>query len=840
MDNTHSTCASESLVETSFEHQKVLKLKIANDIPVEEYQASVSISSLMDIGALNNSWVLVSVIPRFVRIENDDSKTVSDKITEIQNNAKKHLLQLKVLDCLSMDDSQCKVAENGTLSVKCDMAFNLCEEDIQCYRSLCHGDRIRVYVELYSNMVADLPYTRNVSIALVKSPANTNEIDDDDALRQYFNKRRLLKVGYQFYVEAGQTGFVRTAVKSTNVRRFYKVLSMDNVDKASGAAWVKKNESTTLCVSGSTNAFVRSSLFETKEDSVKNGAVSFISGLEKYLFELSNLIKPSLLRVHPAENTVLVHGPAGIGKRTIVRKLCEELCMHFVEENCFNIMGDSISAMEQRIQNLFQNAVDCAPSVLLFRNAHALCKDKDGQKSEPRLVSTFLKCLCEIKSTYPVVTIAATNTYKELSEEVINCFIYEYEISPPNEAERENMFTGLTTCLHADFSSEVIAKKTAGFVLGDFCYLTSLLQTCAQSKESCKREQKTSVESSESDHCFRPGSRIVSNHDFSIKEEDSTCLKRNLQISQRDVDSALDIIRSNRSVGSDLPKIPDVSWDDVGGLAEVKSLILDTIQLPLEHPELISSGLTRSGLLLYGPPGCGKTLLAKAVATEFSLNFLSVKGPELINMYVGQSEENIREVFKKGRQAAPCVIFFDELDSLAPNRGRSGDSGGVMDRVVSQLLAELDGMETNNNLFVIGATNRPDLLDPALLRPGRFDRTVFVGHPNTKEDRLRILLALTRKICLGEDVVLENIEQNCPTVMTGADFYALCSDAVLNAIRRKIQTKTLENLSCQNENHESESLTLMMDDFLEAVKNLVPSLSVKDLSKYAEFRNKTI
>jgi peroxin-6 len=206
-----------------------------------------------------------------------------------------------------------------------------------------------------------------------------------------------------------------------------------------------------------------------------------------------------------------------------------------------------------------------------------------------------------------------------------------------------------------------------------------------------------------------------------------------------DLEMGLSKARSSYSESIGAPKIPNVSWDDVGGLISVKSEILDTIQLPLDHPELFADGLKKRsgsstlllivipnsfalGILLYGPPGTGKTLLAKAVATSCSLNFFSVKGPELLNMYIGESEANVRRVFQRARDAKPCVIFFDELDSVAPKRGNQGDSGGVMDRIVSQLLAELDGMSSGNgssDVFVIGATNRPDLLDPALLRPGR-------------------------------------------------------------------------------------------------------------------------
>jgi len=212
------------------------------------------------------------------------------------------------------------------------------------------------------------------------------------------------------------------------------------------------------------------------------------------------------------------------------------------------------------------------------------------------------------------------------------------------------------------------------------------------------------------------------------------------------------------------------------------------------------------GILLYGPPGTGKTLIAKAVATSCSLNFFSVKGPELLNMYIGESEANVRRVFQRARDAKPCVIFFDELDSVAPKRGNHGDSGGVMDRIVSQLLAELDGMSGGSSgadVFVIGATNRPDLLDPALLRPGRFvsllslcaiadlvcrfDRMLYLGVSDTHEAQLNILDALTRKFRLDPDLNLWSIAEKCPFNYTGADFYALCSDAMLNAMSRKAE-----------------------------------------------------
>jgi peroxin-6 len=267
-----------------------------------------------------------------------------------------------------------------------------------------------------------------------------------------------------------------------------------------------------------------------------------------------------------------------------------------------------------------------------------------------------------------------------------------------------------------------------------------------------------------------------------------TILQAGLSVTSADISTALNDARSSYSDSIGAPKIPNVSWDDIGGLQHVKDDILDTIQLPLQHPELFAQGLKkRSGILLYGPPGTGKTLLAKAVATSCSLNFFSVKGPELLNMYIGESEANVRRVFQRARDASPCVVFMDELDSIAPKRGNQGDSGGVMDRIVSQLLAELDGMSSgggNTQVYVLGATNRPDLLDPALLRPGRFDRMLYLSVATNDAEQLSILQALTRKFKLGSDLDLAEISRLCPFNYTGADFYALCSDAMLKAMTR--------------------------------------------------------
>ncbi|KMR04602.1 peroxisome assembly factor 2-like protein [Lasius niger] len=286
------------------------------------------------------------------------------------------------------------------------------------------------------------------------------------------------------------------------------------------------------------------------------------------------------------------------------------------------------------------------------------------------------------------------------------------------------------------------------------------------------------------------------------------------------------------------PRVPEIRWDDIGGLAELKREIIRRIQLPL----LNAFGFGQSGLLLYGPPGTGKTLLAKAVATEYQLHFLSIKGPEVLNMYVGQSEKNVRQIFERARSAAPCIVFFDELDSLAPNRGRSGDSGGVMDRVVSQLLAEMDGLDESGGIFIIGATNRPDLIDPALLRPGRFDKMLYVGIHSDRASKLGVLQAQTRKFELRENGrELKRVVDRLPENVTGADLYSVSSNAWLNAVRevlaRHRESKNLnKDFSVGEEDTIKESVIVELRHFLDAIRDLVPSVSDEEIERYNRMR----
>jgi len=305
-------------------------------------------------------------------------------------------------------------------------------------------------------------------------------------------------------------------------------------------------------------------------------------------------------------------------------------------------------------------------------------------------------------------------------------------------------------------------------------------------------------------------------------------------------------------------KIPTVRWEDVGGLAHVRTEVMDAIELPLRYPELFE-GSNRSGILLYGPPGTGKTLVAKAVATECGLPFLSVKGPELLGSYVGESEANVRQIFETARVAAQrnkpaaAILFFDELDSLAPRRGGGGDKGGVMERVVSTLLSELDGRQTKGRVFIIGATNRPDLLDPSLLRPGRLDRLVFLGLAVTTEDRAKILAALIRKFKLDDDPmsISNNVVDSFSPNLSGADFSAIASGALMKSLQRLcvdadkelqgrqagLATTKIELDEILDEWCDARLVPIVSkNDLLEAAKNVIPSVNKVELERYEGLR----
>lgn len=555
--------------------------------------------------------------------------------------------------------------------------------------------------------------------------------------------------------------------------------------------------------------------------------------------------------------SVLLYGLAGCGKRTVVRYIARRLGLHVVEYSCHNLVASSEKKMSIALAQTLNTAQRYSPTILLLRHFDVF-RNLASHEGSPNdqvgityevasLIREFTEPISDDGDTdsegkwngdmdagkigrHRVLLVAAADSSEGLPPTIRRCFSHEMSMGPLNEEQRVKMVSQslqtaselLSNTGSEDFIKDIVGQ-TSGFMPRDIC---ALIADAGANLISRGNVPIDTVKSEESDGSLRAD-----------MEPDSKSSEVAPQIlGKENLTKALERSKKRNASALGTPKVPNVKWEDVGGLEDVKKSILDTVQLPLLHKDLFSSGLRkRSGVLLYGPPGTGKTLLAKAVATECSLNFLSVKGPELINMYIGESEKNVRDIFQKARSARPCVIFFDELDSLAPARGASGDSGGVMDRVVSQMLAEIDGLnDSTQDLFIIGASNRPDLIDPALLRPGRFDKLLYVGVNSDASYRERVLKALTRKFKLHEDVPLYSIAKRCPPNFTGADMYALCADAWFNAAKRKALSSG-SDASCMDD--QSDSVIVEYDDFVKVLGELSPSLSMAELRKYELLRD---
>ncbi|OJD20897.1 hypothetical protein ACJ73_07766 [Blastomyces percursus] len=564
----------------------------------------------------------------------------------------------------------------------------------------------------------------------------------------------------------------------------------------------------------------------------------FVPAVQKRLRELiSASTSPRAIQLGMKPVVILLTSTQrAIGKSTVARRACAEVGIHTFTIDSYDILAEgganggdvkTEAFLKSRADRAFTCGANC--TALLIQHIDVLTAD--------RMVTAMKEIVANAR-----VIIATTTDVEKVPEGIRSVFTHELEMTAPEEKEREGILRnviydqGIKVSANVDLAS--VAVKTAALVAGD---LVDVVERAASVKTL--RLQKLAESATTSDERLN-----VTVRDIQAAGGDAARC-----VTKEDFDTAVDAARKNFADAIGAPKIPNVGWDDVGGLTNVKDAVMETIQLPLERPELFAKGMKkRSGILFYGPPGTGKTLLAKAIATEFSLNFFSVKGPELLNMYIGESEANVRRVFQRARDARPCVVFFDELDSVAPKRGNQGDSGGVMDRIVSQLLAELDGMsggdENGGGVFVIGATNRPDLLDAALLRPGRFDKMLYLGVSDTHEKQVTILEALTRKFNLHPDLSLRRIAEQLPFTYTGADLYALCSDAMLKAITRqanavdekikKLPGGPVTTAYFFDHLATPEDIAVMVteEDFMAAKSELVASVSAKELEHFERVR----
>ncbi|XP_066504256.1 peroxisomal ATPase PEX6 [Hoplias malabaricus] len=807
------------------DQRKLSPLKLEQDTQVDtDSVIFVSKSLLLKLGLFNGEWVMSALggkkPSRTDLAQSPGGGTENESLSKFPGKARGDVHLVKIM---AFDGGRLSDVEAGDVGLISPVQwFNLSRGEptpvgvkalkIKRWNKAPSQTEVKLSASLCRSAAPS--FAKELHIEAILSPDYNSHGPFDGILFKHFTTPRLVQEGWILgvptqrhpdLVENSSDGVTRWPVL------YFKVKQVTAFSEEEGVvtSYLADTDHTSLYLRGSTNSRAPWSVSEL-------GSSFWTSlsppGLSSTVEQLVTIVQPHLTDRCAALKrgcSVLLMGPDGSGKVTVIKAVCRRLHLHLLKVDCVTLCGDTAAACESKMKAAFLRAALHQPCVLLLRNLQLLSQRRGGAEMDSRVDSAVCQLIAATHSS--VIVVGSVSDPRDLSSDLIPAFVHQVALESLSEEQRKAVLTCLSEDLPLgkDVSFTKISKQTAGFVLGDFC---SLLTSAG--KAAHHRLLRT----------YYP-------HGASAQEEEDLCVC-GVTIVSADFTTALESLQEAHSQAIGAPKIPSVRWQDVGGLQQVKKEILDTIHLPLEHPELLSLGLRRSGLLLYGPPGTGKTLLAKAVATECSMTFLSVKGPELINMYVGQSEENIREVFSKARAAAPCIIFFDELDSLAPNRGRSGDSGGVMDRVVSQLLAELDGLHSSGDVFVIGATNRPDLLDQSLLRPGRFDKLVYVGISEDKESQLQVLKAIVRKFKVDPTVNLSDIVERCPPQLTGADLYALCSDAMMSAIKRKILriTEGLES--------EDTALVLCAEDFISALNTLQPSVSEQEMNKYRVIQQK--
>jgi len=462
-----------------------------------------------------------------------------------------------------------------------------------------------------------------------------------------------------------------------------------------------------------------------------------------------------------APKGVLLHGPPGTGKTLLAKAVAGETSANFVTIGGPEIMSKFYGESEERLREIFKQAQENAPTIVFIDEIDSIAPKREEVtgETERRVVAQLLSLMDGLEARGKVVVIGATNRPNALDPAIRRPgrFDREIEINPPNREGRLDILQIHTRGmpLEKDVDLEKLADLTHGYVGADLSALT---------KEAAM-------------HSLR---QILPELDLELESIPREVLNK-LTVSREDFLAALREMQPS-SLREVFVETPNVKWDQIGGLRDAKRELQEAVEWPLKYAAVFEHmrATPPKGVLLYGPPGTGKTLLAKAVATESQANFINVKGPEFLSKWVGESEKAVRETFRKARQAAPCIIFMDEIDSIAPVRGGEADSH-VTERVISQMLTEIDGLQSLHNVVIIAATNRPDMLDPALLRPGRFDRLVAIPAPDL-EGRKQILRIHTAQKPLAEDVDLDELAKRTDSY-TGADLAALTNEAVMLTIR---------------------------------------------------------
>ncbi len=555
-----------------------------------------------------------------------------------------------------------------------------------------------------------------------------------------------------------------------------------------------------------TELVVNAKAVDISEEAVPEVTYEDIGGLTEEVKKIREMVELPLkhpeifdkLGIEPPKG-VLLHGPPGTGKTLLAKAVANESEAHFILLNGPEIMSKFYGESEKKIRDIFEDAEKNAPSIIFIDEVDAIAPKREEVQGEVerRVVSQLLTMMDGLKSRGRIIVIGATNRVNSIDPALRRPgrFDREVEISVPDKRSRLNILKIHTRNmpLHKNVGLEVLAGKTHGFVGADLSALT---------KEAAMNVLRKLLP------------ELKLEDDEAIPQE----VLDKIVICAADFDDALKVVRPS-AMREVLVETPNISWEDVGGLDRTKEELKEAIEWPLKSPDSFKRLGIRapSGILLYGPPGTGKTLLAKAVANESESNFIHVKGPSLLSMWVGKSEEGVRKVFERARQVSPCVIFFDEVDALASRRGM--DMGAkVTERVLNQLLAEMDGLEGLKDVTVIGATNRPDMLDPALLRPGRFDRVILVDVPDAAS-RQKILNVHLKNTPVSDDIRMDELVKQTEGFV-GADIEGLVREAAMSALRRDMQSRTVTR-----------------KDFEEAFTRVKPSVSSDTAKRYKKIED---
>jgi len=568
---------------------------------------------------------------------------------------------------------------------------------------------------------------------------------------------------------------------------------------------------------------------EDEEEALNEVGYDDIGGARKQLAQIKEMVElplrhPQLFKalgIKPPRG-ILLYGPPGTGKTLIARAVANETGSFFFLINGPEIMSKLAGESESNLRKAFEEAEKNSPAIIFIDEIDAIApkREKTHGEVERRIVSQLLTLMDGLKQRSHVIIMAATNRPNSIDGALrrFGRFDREVDIGIPDAIGRLEILRIHTKNMKLDenVDLEAIAAETHGYVGSDVASLCSeaALQQIREKMDLIDLEEEA-IDAEVLDSL----AVTMDNFRFAMGATNPSALRETIV------------------------EVPNITWDDIGGLESVKRELQELVQYPVEHPEkFLKFGMTPSkGVLFYGPPGCGKTLLAKAIANECQANFISIKGPELLTMWFGESEANVRDVFDKARMAAPCVLFFDELDSIAKSRGGSaGDGGGASDRVINQILTEMDGMGAKKNVFIIGATNRPDIIDSAILRPGRLDQLIYIPLPD-ELSRTSILKANLRKTPMSKEVDL-NYLAKVTHGFSGADLTEISQRACKLAIRESIE----KDIRREKEREANPNTDIEMDEedpvpeirrdhFEESMKFARRSVSDNDIRKYEMF-----